>query len=134
MTKEKILSLISKGEGVDVEFKESKIFKEIDYADEFGSDVRNLYKYSKIYGGSDPKFIEETPQVTSQDERVKAIVVFYQVPRSRQEIQEFIKIKDRKYFREAVLNPMIKLNLIEPVDKDKPNSPKQKYIAKDENV
>ncbi len=56
------------------------------------------------------------------------------IPRSMQEIQEFIKIKDRKYFREAVLNPMIKLNLIEPADKDKPNSPKQKYIAKDKNV
>ena len=37
MTKEKILSLIAKGEGVDVEFKESKVFKEINYADELGN-------------------------------------------------------------------------------------------------
>ena len=30
----------------------AKVFKEIDYANELGSGVRNLYKYSKLY--SDP--------------------------------------------------------------------------------
>ena len=37
----------------------AKVFKEIDYADELGSGVRNLFKYTKIYGGGDPKLIEE---------------------------------------------------------------------------
>jgi ATP-dependent DNA helicase RecG len=127
----------------------AKVFKEIDYADELGSGVRNLYKYSKIYGGSDPKLIEEdvfkiivplkstpqaTPQVTPQDERTKAILIFCQEAKSRQEIQDFIEIKDRKYFREAVLNPMIKSNLLEPTDKDNPNNPKQRYITKGKSL
>jgi ATP-dependent DNA helicase RecG len=35
------------------------IFKEMGLIDELGSGVRNLYKYSKIYFGSDPKLIED---------------------------------------------------------------------------
>ena len=33
-------------------------FRNIGYADKLGSGVRNLYKYSKIYSGKDPEFIE----------------------------------------------------------------------------
>lgn len=36
----------------------AKIFREIGFADELGSGVKNLYKYSKIYGGSDPLIVE----------------------------------------------------------------------------
>ena len=33
-------------------------FREIDRADELGSGMRNLMKYGKLYGGSDPQLIE----------------------------------------------------------------------------
>ena len=33
-------------------------FRNIGYADKLGSGVRNLYKYSKIYSGKDPEFME----------------------------------------------------------------------------
>lgn len=33
-------------------------FRNIGYADKLTSGVRNLYKYSKIYSGKDPEFIE----------------------------------------------------------------------------
>jgi len=36
----------------------AKFFKEIGLVDELGSGVRNIYKYSKIYSGADPTFIE----------------------------------------------------------------------------
>lgn len=36
----------------------AKIFREIGFADELGSGVKNIYKYAKAYGGSDP-VIEE---------------------------------------------------------------------------
>ena len=36
----------------------AKMFREIGYADELGSGVKNLYKYAKIYGGKDAQFIE----------------------------------------------------------------------------
>ena len=36
----------------------AKVFREIGFADELGSGVKNLYKYSKAYGGSDPVIVE----------------------------------------------------------------------------
>ena len=36
----------------------AKVFREIGFADELGSGVKNLYKYSKAYGGSDPAITE----------------------------------------------------------------------------
>lgn len=37
----------------------SKIFREIGYADELGSGMRNTNKYTKLYSGGTPKFVEE---------------------------------------------------------------------------
>lgn len=36
----------------------SKIFREIGYADELGSGMRNSYKYTLLYSGAEPEFIE----------------------------------------------------------------------------
>ena len=36
----------------------SKVFREIGLADELGSGMRNTYKYTKMYSGSDPQFVE----------------------------------------------------------------------------
>ena len=36
----------------------SKIFREIGLADELGSGMRNTYKYTKIYSGAEPQFVE----------------------------------------------------------------------------
>ena len=36
----------------------SKIFREIGYADELGSGMRNSYKYTRLYSGAEPEFIE----------------------------------------------------------------------------
>lgn len=52
----------------------AKVFREIGFADELGSGVKNLYKYSKAYGGSDPMIVEgeifrievQTPSETTQ--------------------------------------------------------------------
>lgn len=53
----------------------AKIFREIGFADELGSGVKNLYRYSKVYGGSDPLIVEgevfkieiQTTQETTQE-------------------------------------------------------------------
>ena len=37
----------------------SKIFREIGFADELGSGMRNTYKYTKLYSGGTPEFIED---------------------------------------------------------------------------
>ncbi len=36
----------------------SKIFREIGLADELGSGMRNTYKYTKMYSGGEPQFVE----------------------------------------------------------------------------
>lgn len=36
----------------------ASFFRNIGYADQLGSGVRNLFKYSKFYSGNDPEFIE----------------------------------------------------------------------------
>ncbi|MBQ8822779.1 MAG: winged helix-turn-helix transcriptional regulator [Lachnospiraceae bacterium] len=37
----------------------SKVFREIGYADELGSGMRNTYKYTKLYSGGIPIFVED---------------------------------------------------------------------------
>lgn len=36
----------------------SRVFREIGLADELGSGMRNTYKYTRMYSGEDPEFIE----------------------------------------------------------------------------
>ncbi len=36
----------------------SKVFREIGLADELGSGMRNAYKYSRLYSGAEPEFVE----------------------------------------------------------------------------
>ena len=38
--------------------EKDKIFREIGYADELGSGMRNTNKYTKLYSGGTPVFIE----------------------------------------------------------------------------
>ena len=36
----------------------AKVFREVSLADELGSSMRNTYKYTKLYSGGEPQFIE----------------------------------------------------------------------------
>lgn len=36
----------------------AKMFREVSLADELGSGMRNTYKYTKMYSGGEPQFIE----------------------------------------------------------------------------
>ncbi|MFH1471831.1 MAG: RNA-binding domain-containing protein [Nanoarchaeota archaeon] len=127
------------------------VFKEIGNADELGSGVRNLVKYTKLYSNSAPQLFEEdvfkivipltdqatqqatpqaTQQATEQDERTKAILVFCLDPKTREEIQTSLNIKDREYFRSEILKPLIEKGLLFLTIPDKPSSPNQKYYSK----
>ncbi|MDD3350063.1 MAG: putative DNA binding domain-containing protein [Eubacteriales bacterium] len=130
----------------------ARFFKEIGWVDELGSGVRNIYKYNKIYSGAEPLFIEGdvfktiiplTPQASDQasdqdsdqdsdqvkENRNEAILAFCKVARSRIELQEFVGIKSRRYFREKILNPLIRQGLLKLTMPENPNSPKQKYYV-----
>lgn len=67
--------------------KIAKLFKEIGLADELGSGVRNMIKYTKIYSGGIPEFKEDdifrttiplicTVQDKAQDEIQNKILIF----------------------------------------------------------
>ncbi len=129
----------------------AKFFKEIGWVEELGSGVRNIYKYNKIYSGAEPTFIEgdvfktviplipqgtnqATDQVTDQvtdqaDREIKRLLEFCKVPRSRGEMQKFMNLNNRGYFRTKILNPLVKGGLLKLTIPNKPTSPKQKYYC-----
>lgn len=77
---------------------------------------------------------QATMQVTMQagdqaDEEIKRILEFCRIPRRRSEIQDFLNLKNRDYFRKEILNPLIKGGLLYPTIPDKPTSPNQKYYS-----
>ena len=47
--------------------------------------------------------------------------------KKRDEIQDYLNLKDRKHFRVSILNLLLNENLLELQIPDKPQSPKQKY-------
>jgi ATP-dependent DNA helicase RecG len=129
----------------------AKFFKEIGWVDELGSGVRNITKYNKIYSGSEPTFIEKdifktiiplisksteqvTEQVTEQateqaTDEINRLLDFCKTPKTRNEIQEFLKLHHREHFRTQILNPLIKGGLLILTNPDKPTSPKQRYYS-----
>ena len=121
----------------------AKFFKEIGWVEELGSGVRNIYKYNKIYSGVEPTFIEgdvfktiiplamqATMQATMQaDEETKKLLEFCETPRTRNKMQEFMKLKNKDHFRKHVINPLLKGGLLKLTIPDKPTSPNQKYYS-----
>jgi ATP-dependent DNA helicase RecG len=65
----------------------------------------------------------------AEDKRTESILEFCKEPRSRKEIQEFLELKDRRYFANSILKPLVKGNLLNLTMPDKPTSPNQKYYS-----
>lgn len=132
----------------------AKFFKEIGRVDELGSGIRNTYKYNKIYSGAEPTFIEGdvfktiiplTPyygehvsehvgehvseHVDNQNNRFDKILEFCKVPKSRNEIQDFLGIRSRSYMVTKFLTPLLKEGLLKLTIPDKPRSKNQKYYT-----
>jgi len=74
-----------------------------------------------------------TPQDTPQDERLQKVLDYCIIPRSRKEIQNHLGMKDRKHFKEVILDVLLKDGRLEMTLPDKPQSPKQRYLVKKEN-
>ena len=133
----------------------SKFFREIGLADELGSGIRNINKYLKVYSGGKPEFYEDdifkltvpvkkyektdtttdthqdttTVTTTVTDSNISKIQNFCQVPRSRQEIQEFIGLKNKSHVIKTYIKPMLSNGLIKMMTPDKPHSRNQKYVT-----
>ncbi len=126
----------------------ARVFKEIGLAEELGSGTRNLIKYGKLFSDKPVELIEndifktvvyvsdqasdqDTDYVSDQDtdhaEKQKLVLEYCKKPKSREEIQNHLKMKHKQYFRDNILNPLIDEGLLELTIPDKPKSPKQKY-------
>jgi ATP-dependent DNA helicase RecG len=57
------------------------------------------------------------------------ILEFCKEPKSRQEIQDLVGMKDREHFRKTLLNPMIKGGLLKLTLPNSPTSRNQKYYS-----
>jgi ATP-dependent DNA helicase RecG len=66
-----------------------------------------------------------TPQVTAQVEAV--VLALCAEPRSAQEIRSELRLKDRKYFSSAYLQPLMGAGFLEPTIPEKPQSRLQRY-------
>ena len=134
----------------------AQFFINIGRADRLGSGIRNLYKYTQIYSGSEPQLIEDdvfttiiplrnrendtggevsggvsgevSGEVKLSNEKLNALLEYCTDPKGRKEMQAFCGIRSNDYFRTKIIKPMLKLGLVLMTIPDKPNSRNQKYI------
>ena len=126
----------------------SKVFREIGLADELGSGMRNTFKYSKLYSGGEPQFIEDDvfrtiiplskiatekvgPQEQEKDPLVLKILEFCLEPHTKDEISAYCNY-EKKYFSKKYLIPLLKSGKIKMTIPNKPTSRNQKYITNNE--
>ena len=70
------------------------------------------------------------PQVAPQvNVKLVKLMKFCEEPKTRQEMQDFMGLKDKKNFVKNYIKPMMKLGMIEMTNPDKPNSQNQQYVA-----
>lgn len=139
----------------------SKVFREIGLADELGSGMRNTYKYTQLYSGGTPEFIEgdvfrtviplnavvvekvgpqDTTQVTTQVKTQVTtqvpigdkILAFCMEAHSKAEIAEHCGYKNTKNFTQKYLRPLLDNGRLQMTIPDKPKSQNQKYITTQE--
>ena len=76
---------------------------------------------------------QDTGQVNSKDNRIKALIEFCEIPRTREEMQEYIGFSSRAHFREDILVPLLKEQKLMMTIPDKPNSRFQQYVKTKHN-
>lgn len=128
----------------------SKVFREIGLADELGSGMRNTYKFTKLYSGGIPQFVEgdvfktvippnETatmksgPKASDQvgsDAVVEKILEFCKTARTKKEISEHIGYKNLTYMTRTYIKPLLEKGKLAYTIPEKPQSRLQKYITK----
>ncbi len=109
------------------DYSSSKVFREIGLADELGSGMRNTYKFTKLYSGGIPQFVEgvvfktviplnETatmksgPKASDQvgnDAVIEKILEFCKMARTKKEISEHIGYKNLTYMTRNYIKPLL---------------------------
>ena len=128
----------------------SKVFREIGLADELGSGMRNTYKFTKLYSGGVPQFVEgdvfktviplteaatmkSGPKRSDQvgrDAVVEKILEFCKVARTKKEVSEYIGYKNLTYMTRTYIKPLLKSGKLAYTIPEKPQSRLQRYVTK----
>lgn len=132
----------------------SKVFREIGLADELGSGMRNTYKFTKLYSGGVPQFLEgdifktiiplndtatlksgpmsrdQVSDQVEQDEVASKILEFCKIARTKKEISEYIGYKNLTYMTRTFLKPLLENGKLLYTIPEKPQSRFQRYITK----
>jgi ATP-dependent DNA helicase RecG len=126
------------------------IFNRLDFSERQGSGLRKIREEtSHLHGYTEehaPEFLStpsafhvvmknmnydlrsSSTQGSTQDEKINRLIEYCSESRTRDELQQFVGIKTREYFRREILKPMLEIGLIQMTIPDKPNSRNQKYI------
>ena len=69
-----------------------------------------------------------TVTTTDKDIKIKKLIDFCSVARSRSEMMRYVGLSNANYFRKNFLNPLLEARVLAGTIRDKPNSRNQKYI------
>ena len=111
--------------------QEKDIFR---FEAQFGTEMLEILNNSSTIStpiNRDNEPVNDTDQGTDQAERLKMVLIFCKNPRSREDIQKYLKMKHRDNFKKQILQPLLKSELLKLTIPDKPSSPNQKYITVD---
>ena len=90
-----------------------------------GRDLRTcklwIIEYVQEYG-----FIR---QEKFHHQRQAEVTAFCQTPKSRKQIQEFLDLADRRFFKDSVLDPLLEDGTLVMTNPDNPGDVHQKYVA-----
>jgi ATP-dependent DNA helicase RecG len=80
------------------------------------------------YGNLDGATNQVTVQDNNQDARIESLIDFCSIPRTREEMQQYLGVTNRGYFRTKIIRPLLESGQLVMTIPDKPNSRNQKYI------
>ena len=72
--------------------------------------------------------VSTSDQDSDQDKRMKSLIEFCVVEKTRDEMQQYLGIIHKNHFRQKILKPLLDAGKLRMTIPDKPNSRNQKYI------
>ncbi|RRD94598.1 hypothetical protein EII17_07390 [Clostridiales bacterium COT073_COT-073] len=93
----------------------------------WGTGIQRMFSSCREYGIREPELLEigdSFRRMTPQDK----ILVFCEVPRSKNEIVTYLGYKDSRHFTKEFMKPLLETGKLVMTIPDKPNSKNQKYV------
>ena len=120
----KILDSTAQLPGYTDEFKPQFISTDTDFI----VVLKNVNYFALSIAGTSEQVSEQDGE---QDNKIKMILDFCSVERTRQELQDFLQISSRQFMLNTVLKPLLASGKLVMTLPDKPTSRNQKYVRAD---